>query len=1176
MAPKLSVNAVKKKIISHLDTKFTGSGDLELDDALDIIQFLTQEYEKKPRALKQVLQQVLAKVEALDPAWAASRPAWSVEYPSAPASEADVVELCLAPWHTGFLRTDSIKGKSKTVYALGVIEDFLDKPYVSANDPVRVLNPKRAVEGTPLVDFSLRLDVGMSKSLATKMIPLAVHALNLTNTELQAILPQLKAIYTVKATFQPAEDGRQQIKKSLGSKMQLAKRPSPDVVQMSWAWLQQAQEEGRAYAEIIEELIAEYNEGSTDRKNISEGEAAVVKILPAQTEECRNKIEYHWQNFKTQESALTLGHLSDKAWLQGTTPKNQTDALWKEILKGSPDKRASCVFRWIGIFVTNLKNAARLQKSVNLRVRAAKMRDQKDIATAYEVAALFTHFAPEFQRALSASAWQKLIAKFKRGGLDQELAEKVAHKDPNINVNSFRFLEGLGATLDRPASSVEGSADAPDVTVAEENLQKSELENARVKLQREGKRWASQLEAVRLWKCKSEAAKGEHRDAQEASNREVLEKHAELVFPGRDLAAADHIMTFTASSTQAYADHIEMDADVMFKVIHIDFTIPGYKYPCNLAESIASMAAHIAASPERSVGIVLAPNTGPYGDEYTDSGIKKAVNDVEAELSDAVHGLIFREGSIIFQEGTIHPSSKRPGWHRMWICLSDQTVVDPKTQGGRIPKSLFRHSLLWTRYGVVRDAPALPMPEWVNPLLKVNRGKPGRDWGKGARRKQWTAGWKLAHAIKTVLWKDMPITTTSAAVHIVLHGYDTSVHEAVMRYSGMAPFKGPREIVVSCFWVTMDTDLAQYHVAINTWMKDSLQRVMRKLIEEQKCAVPGWTSTTYTDSVQRPAYQESEYKLTYPTAANTLPVRSDWLDMMTQKFTIPALKEEFDKLIKEHNQVHNPTEQPYNPTRGVPRPAPAPTGDVRVDPLPEVGGHPTTKEELLAADPSLVMISSLGQEFYWSVDRGDVWMWGLTDDVIPQGSLVTLIYGEFLIGSEDIEKATTQQQKKLLMWRIESQDYQGIFGIDSSQGAAEFPQTAQPLSAFLEFLEQNGKHNIAIDLHVCNTKYERDDFDAVIGRSWEITPSEQCGFTPLRVAEGRDPNKENAGTFAVQGPGAAKWNWQDGMHADGILCMMRRMAFMDSAQFAGIIPEKPGICFAKAVRVVKDTLRKVG
>ena len=109
--------------------------------------------------------------------------------------------------------------------------------------------------------------------------------------------------------------------------------------------------------------------------------------------------------------------------------KNPNDALWKEILKGSEDKRASCVYRWIGVFVANIKNAARLQKKVNLKVHAASMRDKKDVVTAYEMACLFTHFAPAFERTLSVANWDKLVSRFKRGGLDQELAEKVAHKN---------------------------------------------------------------------------------------------------------------------------------------------------------------------------------------------------------------------------------------------------------------------------------------------------------------------------------------------------------------------------------------------------------------------------------------------------------------------------------------------------------------------------------------------------------------------------------------------------------------------------------------------------------------------------------------------------------------------------------------------------------------------------
>ena len=82
-----------------------------------------------------------------------------------------------------------------------------------------------------------------------------------------------------------------------------------------------------------------------------------------------------------------------REWLSGTAPKNAAEVVWKEIPKPSPEKRAACVFRWIGIFVSNIKNAARLGKKVNLAVHAHSMRDKKDIGPAYEMAALFTHFA---------------------------------------------------------------------------------------------------------------------------------------------------------------------------------------------------------------------------------------------------------------------------------------------------------------------------------------------------------------------------------------------------------------------------------------------------------------------------------------------------------------------------------------------------------------------------------------------------------------------------------------------------------------------------------------------------------------------------------------------------------------------------------------------------------------
>ena len=371
VAMAMTKKQVIKKIMSHLDTLFTGSGDLEKDDAVDVQEYLTKTFGEKHNDFKVVLQGIMAKVETLDPSWLVCRGPWQTTYPAPPPPDSgEVTELYISPWQTGFGKNASIKGKSNTVNILGVVEDFLDQPYRSADEPIRVLNPKSAVTGTQLQDFSLRLDIGLSKSLATKLIPLACHHLNLSDEEVRLILPELKAVFRVKATFSPASSMKEQIKQSIGSKMQVSERPRPTPVQLAYAWMERCKEEGQNYGEVIDEYIREYNMDSTERKLVTDLEADVVKVLPLQTEECQNKVEYHWQNFKPKKSAIPLHYLGNKAWTNGSVPRPVSSALWKEIQRPTPDKRAACVFRWIGVFIANIKNAARLKKKVNLKASA--------------------------------------------------------------------------------------------------------------------------------------------------------------------------------------------------------------------------------------------------------------------------------------------------------------------------------------------------------------------------------------------------------------------------------------------------------------------------------------------------------------------------------------------------------------------------------------------------------------------------------------------------------------------------------------------------------------------------------------------------------------------------------------------------------------------------------------
>ena len=64
----------------------------------------------------------------------------------------------------------------------------------------------------------------------------------------------------------------------------------------------------------------------------------------------------------------------------------------------------------------------------------------------WEMACLFCHLAPQFQRVLTPTQWSEVLKRFFRGQFDSELTEKVSHKDkePNLTVTSYRFLQLFG------------------------------------------------------------------------------------------------------------------------------------------------------------------------------------------------------------------------------------------------------------------------------------------------------------------------------------------------------------------------------------------------------------------------------------------------------------------------------------------------------------------------------------------------------------------------------------------------------------------------------------------------------------------------------------------------------------------------------------------------------------
>ena len=147
---------------------------------------------------------------------------------------------------------------------------------------------------------------------------------------------------------------------------------------------------------------------------------------------------------------------------------------------------------------------------------------------AYEIAALFCHFASEFQRVLSAAKWEECLQRFFRGQFDAEMSEKVSHKDPDLVITSFRFLSLFGAKLQlnpMPSTAQASQEEAASLLLKEQ----SDLAWVKKKLQSEVSAWNDYKERVQQWQCNTELHKIER------TNADLITKQLDLRCPCTEL-----------------------------------------------------------------------------------------------------------------------------------------------------------------------------------------------------------------------------------------------------------------------------------------------------------------------------------------------------------------------------------------------------------------------------------------------------------------------------------------------------------------------------------------------------------------------------------------------------------------------------------------------------------------
>ena len=239
---------------------------------------------------------------------------------------------------------------------------------------------------------------------------------SLSTKDLSSVQTFIKPLFYVRSIWKGSTGTANDLYQSISGKMQETVRPRPDVVQIAHAYSVQAKIEGVSYESVIDAWLREFNERATSTKKVSDLEARIIKILPLQTQVTQQKIAYHWQNFKI-ESALPYSQLSSDAWLYGTTLRDTANALWSLIQAASPEKRQFSVQRKIGVFLRALTDAKRLRKKVNLMVMSGSFRDGYSAETSWEIACLFCHFCPDFQRVLTPCKWTEVQKRFSEDSL---------------------------------------------------------------------------------------------------------------------------------------------------------------------------------------------------------------------------------------------------------------------------------------------------------------------------------------------------------------------------------------------------------------------------------------------------------------------------------------------------------------------------------------------------------------------------------------------------------------------------------------------------------------------------------------------------------------------------------------------------------------------------------------
>ncbi|CAJ1363954.1 unnamed protein product, partial [Effrenium voratum] len=841
------------KLKQSISATFSGSSDPEAFDCVHIVDHLRCKF-SEPRHLKVCFEQLYQRARAVEPAWVRPRVAQCV--PEAPGPQQEAGEGWLFIWQLAHEDGCSLKGRSNMVNILETAFSILENTFNSVQNPLDLL-----FSGTPIGDFSVNFSVGLGRSLAIKMILLAM--VNLSNEELRAVFPVLRSLFTVKFTYNPAPNEEVQRHRSLSAKFQASESHRPDPIQIYHVLADSLAKAGQDVAAGLPRKIKEYNSlTSVQSQCISELEARVICLLPQQTVKFRETLAYHWQNYKNAESGVPM-KLFGKSGILGADAPAEASGVWKEILKPSAEKNECFLLHIIHVFVKSLKDALRMKKKPNLRFHANTFR-VSDPVSAYYQACLWVHFRPEMQREMSGDEFEQLERTFLRGSLERELADRVKAMNPTLKLGDFRFLY-LHLGKDAPAGKEPIELEAAQEVAEFEQEKAASLRLFKAKLDKDVSLWTKYCTSLADFTSMQKVGKVEFLRHQDRMISKAVEKQADAQFPIRCLGLSDNVAPFVSSCASTWAEKQIIPACSLFTVYIANLTSLGSAASRGMKEVARLISDACAHNAQRTMAIIISPNVAGHGHTYEEQETVQVQDEVENFLRKEEYNLKTRRGQIVFSNESIN-SRTRPSVHPMIMCMSNQTKDDGELA------CLFGSSQLWHR----RAVPLVkmkPNSEYVLPM-QGQTVVAAENLSKAQMHKQHISGVDLMDKLKEWLWKGMNMSQQFGAVYVDLLPYDDSLLLSTVQGLARARPKEPQEMVVTCCWARGDQD-GDVRKKNAEWLTAAVGRAMDRLIRQKLLSLPNVVVKEYTPEGTTPTNDSSLYSLTCPTADGNLAMRQN-------------------------------------------------------------------------------------------------------------------------------------------------------------------------------------------------------------------------------------------------------------------------------------------------------------